>query len=110
MDREAIRKAFTKRLITNFLDITVIAHFSDKPFSGYDVLTFLKSEFDVKLSSGTVYSTLYAMERQGLIEGFDSESKRMYKVTERGKITATVVTSFEGTREFMMALTGKSFP
>jgi DNA-binding PadR family transcriptional regulator len=108
-DEEATKKAFTKRLITNFLDIVVIAQFPNEQFSGYDILTFLQNHFDLKFSSGTVYSTLYAMERQNLIEGTKTENKRLFKVTKKGRQTAKVVTSFENTKIFLSAITGKQF-
>ena len=109
VDREEIKRAFIKRLITGFLDMIVIAHFIDKLFSGYDVLLFLEDEFKIKFSSGTVYSTLYSMEREGLIQGSDSENKRVYTVTKKGKITAEVAASFENVKEFIGTLSGRSF-
>jgi DNA-binding PadR family transcriptional regulator len=109
VDRETIKRVFSKRLITNFLDIIVIAHFSDNPFSGYDVLLFLQNNFDIKFSSGTVYSTLYSMEREGLIQGSDSDNKRTYTITKKGKITAEVATSLENVKNFIAALSGQPF-
>lgn len=39
------------------------------PLSGYDVIMFVHKKFGILLSSGTVYSVLYSMERNGLVRG-----------------------------------------
>ena len=52
---------------------------------GYDVLGFIHKEFNTLLSSGTVYSFLYSLERDGLIKGASGRRKRVYVLTEKGK-------------------------
>jgi DNA-binding PadR family transcriptional regulator len=37
------------------------------------------------ISSGTVYSLLYSMERKGLIKGELTDGKRIYVLTDQGK-------------------------
>jgi DNA-binding PadR family transcriptional regulator len=55
--------------------------------SGYDVISFIHKRFGVLLSSGTVYSCLYFLEREGLIRSEWARRKRVYKLTEKGKQT-----------------------
>jgi DNA-binding PadR family transcriptional regulator len=52
---------------------------------GYDVMGFIHKEFNTLLSSGTIYSFLYSLERDGLIKGAYSRRKRVYMLTEKGK-------------------------
>lgn len=96
-----IKMKFVERLMTNFLDVITLAYFRNDSFSGYDVLMFVQKEFGLLLSAGTVYSKLYSMEREGLIEMVSTNRKRIYKLTELGKLTADVVTS---TDEIMVFL------
>lgn len=81
---ENIKSEFIKKLICNFLDIIMIAHFQQKAFSGYDVIQFVNRRFGILLSSGTVYYTLYAMEREKLLESYCVFNKRVFKATEKG--------------------------
>ncbi|MCW3995295.1 MAG: PadR family transcriptional regulator [Candidatus Bathyarchaeota archaeon] len=97
-----IKKKFIDRLIKNFLDIIILAHFRDKVFSGYDVMVYVNREFGSLLSSGTVYSHMYALERQRLIELVGgNERKHVYRLTDRGKLTAEVLTAGKEIQEFM---------
>ena len=54
-------------------------------FRGYDVIMFIHNEFGILLSSGTVYSVIYSMERNGLVSGMWRKRKRVYKLTNKGE-------------------------
>jgi DNA-binding PadR family transcriptional regulator len=74
-----------KSMIKNFLDIIILAELrNSSPLSGYDVIDFIHKKFDVLISSGTIYSLLYSMERKGLIEGELTGGKRVYVLTDKG--------------------------
>ena len=66
------------------MDLLVISHFQQQEFSGYDVIEFTHKQLGVFLSSGTVYYTLYSMEREKLLVSSDGEKKRVFKATEKG--------------------------
>jgi DNA-binding PadR family transcriptional regulator len=82
-----ILKKMHERIIKNFMDIIVLAELRNGALSGYDVISFIHNKFHLLVSSGTVYSLLYSMERNGLIEGKWNERKRVYKLTEKGEKT-----------------------
>jgi DNA-binding PadR family transcriptional regulator len=105
---EEIRKALTKKVISNFLDLILIAYFYDKEFSGPDVLAFIRNQYGITLSSGTAYSALYSMERENLIDGFDTVGKRRYKVSEKGKQTLEVARNFELTKTLLSQNSGRT--
>lgn len=63
----------------------MLAELKNGPMSGYDAIGFIHNEFGVLLSSGTVYSHLYALERDDLIVGTNNRSKRVYELTGKGK-------------------------
>lgn len=87
-----ISKEMRERIVKGFLDVAIMAKLTDgNLMSGYDVIAFVHKKFGTLLSSGTVYSVLYSMERNGLVRGMRSKRKRIYKLTDRGEKTIKVV-------------------
>lgn len=81
-----IMKEMEEALIKHFLDIIVLAKLMNPyPLSGYDIVQYLHKRFNFLISSGTVYSLLYSLERKELIKGEWVEAKRVYALTEKGK-------------------------
>jgi DNA-binding PadR family transcriptional regulator len=73
------------RLIQNFMDIIILRLVKENQCtSGYDIIRYFHHKFHKLVSSGTVYSRLYSLERQGLIEGKFDGRRRVYKVTDDG--------------------------
>ena len=78
--------SFNRRIIQNFMDIIILKHLKNNhPMSGYDVVIYLHKKFHILPSAGTVYSLLYALERENLIEGIKNQGKRVYKLTNQGE-------------------------
>lgn len=86
MERELLRE-MQERIVKTFMDTIVLAKLRghDEPMSGYDVITFIHKKFGILVSSGTVYSHLYSLERDGLIKGRSSQRKRVYTLTDKGE-------------------------
>jgi DNA-binding PadR family transcriptional regulator len=80
-----------ERIIKNFMDIIIMTELRNGPLSGYDVISYIHSKFNLLVSSGTVYSLLYSLERNGLVEGAWDERKRTYKLTEKGQKTIETI-------------------
>jgi len=78
-----IRK-MNERIIKNFLDIIIMSELRNGALSGYDIISYVHNKFQLLVSSGTIYSLLYSLERNGLIEGVWDERKRTYKLTDKG--------------------------
>ncbi|MEM2779723.1 MAG: helix-turn-helix transcriptional regulator [Candidatus Bathyarchaeia archaeon] len=96
-----IKRKFVERIVADFLDIIIMAQFIDRSFSGYDVLVFIQKQFNLLLSPGTVYSKLYSMEREGLVKLVAKRGrKRIYRVTDLGKLTVEVTTSADEIKAF----------
>jgi len=91
-----------KRIIKNFLDVLVLAELHNGPMSGYDVIAFIHNKFRLLVSSGTVYSLLYSLERDGLITGTWNQRKRVYKLTERGEETIKAIMSANDKIQYLM--------
>jgi DNA-binding PadR family transcriptional regulator len=80
-----------RRIIKNFLDVLVLAELRNGSMSGYDVIAFIHNKFRLLVSSGTVYSLLYSLERDELIAGSWNQRKRVYKLTEKGEETIKAI-------------------
>ncbi|NLF87413.1 PadR family transcriptional regulator [Candidatus Bathyarchaeota archaeon] len=77
--------AIENRIVKEFLDIIILLELKDKgELSGYDIAVLQHKKFNFSLSPGTVYATLYAMERRGLIEGHNDTKKTVFHLTEKG--------------------------
>ena len=81
-----VEKQLCERFLRTFLDIVILYRLENsEPMSGYGFLQFIHEKFGILLSSGTVYSNLYALEREGFIEGHSRPRKRVYKVSDKGR-------------------------
>jgi DNA-binding PadR family transcriptional regulator len=99
-----ILKKMHERIIKNFMDIIIMAELRNGPLSGYDVISYIHNKFNLLVSSGTVYSLLYSLERNGLVEGVWDERKRIYKLTEKGKKTIETILSANDKIKGFMAI------
>jgi len=88
-----ILKKMHERIIKNFMDIIIMTELRNGSLSGYDVISYIHNKFNLLVSSGTVYSLLYSLERNGLVEGVWDERKRVYKLTEKGAKTINTLLS-----------------
>ena len=97
-----ILKKMHERIIKNFMDVIIMAELRNGPLSGYDVISYIHNKFNLLVSSGTVYSLLYSLERNGLVEGVWDERKRIYKLTEKGQKTIeTILNANDKLKGFM---------
>jgi len=83
--RGNILQQLRKRTIKNFIDLLILLRLRKEPMSGYDVITMIFENFGFLPSSGSIYSTLYALEREGLIKGYWNGKKRLYMLTAKGE-------------------------
>jgi DNA-binding PadR family transcriptional regulator len=80
-----------RRVIKNFMDILILAELRKSSLSGYDIIGLIHKKFGILVSSGTVYSLLYSLERNGLIKGLWNQRKRVYTLTEKGEQNTKVI-------------------
>jgi DNA-binding PadR family transcriptional regulator len=81
-----------KRAIQNFMDILILTEMEKRSLSGYDAVGLVHKKFGLLLSSGTVYSLLYSMERDGWIKGILEQRKRVYVLSEKGEQNIKAIT------------------
>jgi len=91
-----------KRVIQDFMDIYILEEMKKGSLSGYDIIVFMQKRFGLLVSSGTVYSLLYTMERNGWIKGIWEDRKRIYELTEKAQKEAEVIAKAnKGVRNFL---------
>jgi len=83
-----ILEGLRERTIKNFIDLLILAELNNgHTISGHDVINTIHNNFHIRISPGTVYSAIYFLERNGLIEGILKRRKRVYRLTDKGKET-----------------------
>ena len=75
------------RIVQNFLDLAILLELRKRSLSNHDVIDFAHKKFQISLTSSTVSTHLSTLEKDGLITAEDSQGKRVYALTERGKET-----------------------
>jgi DNA-binding PadR family transcriptional regulator len=76
-----------KRLVQGFLDLVILLELEKHPMNGYDLFSFVQNKFHILLSSGMIYSYLYALEKDGLVKSEYNQKKKVYTLTDRGRET-----------------------
>jgi len=84
--QEQILKQLRRRFTREFLDLIILTRLNSVPYiTGYALVEYVHQECNILLSSGTVYSTLYSMERNGLVRGEWKGRIRAYYITPQGE-------------------------
>lgn len=90
LESEVLKKMH-RRIVKSFMDILIMAELQNGSMSGYDSIAFVHNKYGILVSSGTVYSLLYSLERDGMIKGMWAKRKRVYELTEKGEKTINIV-------------------
>jgi len=83
------------RIVQNFLDLAILLELRRRSLSNNDIIDFTHRKFRILLTSDTVSSHLSTLEKDGLIEGEDSQGKTVYKLTARGTETIVELSSMK---------------
>ncbi|MEM2610171.1 MAG: PadR family transcriptional regulator [Candidatus Bathyarchaeia archaeon] len=84
-DKNKIGQYIQQRIARDFIDILILSELAQAPLSGYDLISIIYRKFNLMISPGTIYSTLYTLERRGLIKGGEYHRKRVYILTRKGE-------------------------
>jgi len=100
--RGQILRQLRRRTIKNFMDFLILVNLQKEPMTGYDIITLIFENFGFLPSSGSIYSTLYALEREGLIKGRWNGKKRLYTLTENGEKVVKIALALSDSIENMI--------
>jgi DNA-binding PadR family transcriptional regulator len=102
---ELAKSSFRKKLIADFFDVIALKYIKDNgKLAGYDFMTWVHERYGVMLSSGTVYTKIYGLERRGLVKGEWGERKRVYALTKKGEATFNSILSDPMAAQFVSLL------
>ncbi|MEM2904186.1 MAG: PadR family transcriptional regulator [Candidatus Bathyarchaeia archaeon] len=76
-----------RRYVKRFMDIVVLAMLKQTPMHGYDLIAAIHDRFHILVGPGALYPVLHSLEKEGLITGQLSGSRRrtVYNLTDRGR-------------------------
>ena len=106
---EIVLNDIKARIVKNFVDIIVLVELSNQKsgLSGYDIIMVVHRKFGTLISSGTVYSILYAIERKGLVRGILNGRKTAFTLTNEGyEFLYSITRSRKELSKFMKDLFG----
>jgi DNA-binding PadR family transcriptional regulator len=98
-----VLKEIQRSMVKNFLDTVVMVRLKAcGPLSGYDLMEYVQQKYGVLISSGTVYSMLYSLERKGFLRAESVSGKRLYALTDEGvKSVKGIIESKEEIAKFL---------
>ncbi|NJD54418.1 MAG: response regulator [Candidatus Methanoperedens sp.] len=82
--------ACREEIVKSHLEIILLKFLSEKPMCGLEIIKEINKKYNVLLSQGTVYTTLYKLKKDGIIYAeFEKGNMRTkkYSATGEGKIT-----------------------
>lgn len=98
-------KSFRKKMVQSMFDLIALNFMEENGnLAGYDFIIWVQGKYNVLLSSGTVYSKLYGLERKGLVKGEYDEHKRVYTLTKKGKEHLKMLLADPTTKQFLSLL------
>ena len=92
MDSLKIVEKLQRKVVQNFMDIFILTEMEKGSLSGYNVIGLVQKKFCLLMSSGTVYSLMYSMERDGMLKGVWNSRKRVYELTEKEEQNIKAIT------------------
>lgn len=77
-----------ERIVRYFRDMAVLAvlHESGDGLNGYEIIQRVYEKLGILLPPGSLYPTLYSMERQQLVKGLLQSNSRVYSLTTKGYV------------------------
>jgi DNA-binding PadR family transcriptional regulator len=81
----ATNRKSREKTVKKCLDLLILSLAKKEPISGYDIILFTRNNFDVWLSSGTVYSSLLALVKSGLLTRVDKHRVARFKLSSKGE-------------------------
>jgi PadR family transcriptional regulator PadR len=87
---ETYKKEIVQHIIRNLLDIQLLRIIQTQPTWGYKIKQQVETDFNLKLRHGSLYPSLRALEKKGLVESAMQQEggrvRKVYAITASGKI------------------------
>jgi len=93
------------RIFRALLDLLILMQLRNSAKSGRDIVRFVNTRFHVQLSSGTIYSVLYTLEKEDLVKSELRQQKRFFELTDKGEsITRAILNSYREISNYSASL------
>jgi len=79
-----VPKDLRVKMVKSFMEIFILVQLRENAVSGYDIIASIHEKFGVMVSSGTVYTRIYRMERQQRREKENLHANRKRQENHRG--------------------------
>lgn len=98
-------KSFREKMVKSLFDIIVLKYIRDNgSLAAYTFMSWIHEKYNIILSSGSVYTRIYNLERRGLVKGELDERKRTYTLTTKGKEDLNAILSDPTAEQFLKLL------
>lgn len=108
-ERQIVKLA-KDRIIGVYLEGIILLRLRAQELSGYDLVKVVNADFKVLISPGTMYATIYSLERQGFIESGISGRKKVYRLSSTGKAGLQIISESTELRNLLFRITKEFFP
>ncbi|MEM0026791.1 MAG: PadR family transcriptional regulator [Ignisphaera sp.] len=85
MESKAVRRLKRKLTVETLWIYVAKALMNREPLRGYDIVKILRNDMGIKASTITIYSVVYRMAREGLLETVKSGGETLYRLSQRGR-------------------------
>lgn len=102
-----------ENIIKSHLEIIVLSLLYERPMCGYDLIKEILARYDVFLSQGTVYSLLYSLKEDGIVQaGFakgDTRTKIYSPAQDEKNTIERRINEFIEAEEYILTSIRKDF-
>ncbi len=107
-----IREKGTCRLmediVKNHLEVLILKLLYERPMCGYEIIKEIHSKYNVLLSLGTVYSFLYSLKKEGIVNiqfpRGDMRTKIYFATAEGRKVIEKRIDEFISVEEYILSV------
>lgn len=74
-----------KKALLGIMNLLILQWIKKNPLCGQDIINKIFNEFDIKISSGTMYPILFSLIKYKLVSTKLKKKKKLYCLTQKGK-------------------------
>jgi len=79
-------KNLRKKILLSIIDILTLQCVRKNTINTQNIINKIQKQFDVKISSSRMYSILFSLKKQGLVNTKINKKRKLYFLTNKGKI------------------------
>ena len=84
LNHTTLIKEAEKRTVKHSLDLIILNSARSDSVTGYSAILFVRKQFNIWVSAGTIYPILANLENKGLLQTVEGQKSKEYKLTVKG--------------------------